>query len=255
MKQANNLGRTLELPERQTKPRQSGLTAITDVGISNGEMENILSHYGKFVDMAKIGIGTAYIEPFLKEKITLFKDRKIPVYFGGTLFEKYFSQDRLADYIDFLHANGISWVEISSGIIDIEMSRIISLIKTLKQEFTVLVEVGKKEASADFSDEDWIPSIQQALDAGCAYVVLEGRNTADAGIYSSDGLLNKALIREMKKEVDADKLIIEAATAKSQSQIINIFGPNVNLGNIFARDLLLLESQRLGLREDTFYVT
>lgn len=248
-------GRTLELPDRQTKPRRSGLTAITDVGISNGEMKNILDHYAQFVDVAKLGIGTAYIEPKLSEKIRLFKDHGIPVYFGGTLFEKFYFQGRLPDYIEFLNANEISWLEISSGIIDIEMPRIVSLIKEMKNKFTVLVEVGKKETGADFGDDEWIPSITQALDAGASYVILEGRNTADAGIYSSDGVLNTDLIHQVKKKVNPDQIIVEAATAKSQSQIINIFGPHVNLGNVFARDLLLLESQRLGLREDTFYVS
>lgn len=250
-----SIGRTLDLPDRQEKPRGSGLTAITDVGISNGEMRNILAHYAPFVDIAKLGIGTAYIEPRLTEKIGLFKEYAIPVYFGGTLFEKFFSQGRLFDYIDFLHANEISWIELSSGIIDIDMPKMISLIKELKNKFTVLMEVGKKSESDNFPDAEWVPRIREALDAGCSYAILEGRNTADAGIYSSKGVLNTALIKQVKDEVDTEKIIIEAATAKSQSQVINIFGPNVNLGNVFARDLLLLESQRLGLREDTFYVS
>lgn len=248
-------GRTLDLPERREKPRQSGLTAITDVGIAMGEMKNILEHYSGFVDLAKLGIGTAYIEPRLTEKIALFRDCGIPVYFGGTLFEKYYYQKRLPDYFDLLHANRIDWIEISEGTINIGMPEILSLIKALKNDFTVLVEVGKKKESENFSDDEWIRRIQDVLYAGCSYVVLEGRNTADAGIYNANGELNTPLIQRVKNEVPLEKIIVEAATAKSQNQIINILGTNVNLGNIFARDLLLLESQRMGLREDTFYLS
>lgn len=247
-------GRTLDLPERHEKPRRSGLTAITDVGIAMGEMKNILEHYSDFIDLAKLGIGSAYIEPRLTEKIALFAECGIPVYFGGTLFEKYYHQQRLPDYFEFLHANRIDWIEISEGTIEIGMPEILSLIWKLKDDFTVLVEVGKKKESENFSDDEWIRRIQDALYAGCSYVVLEGRNTAEAGLYNSKGELNMALIQRVKSEVQLEKIIIEAATAKSQNQIINIFGTNVNLGNVFARDLLILESQRMGLREETFYL-
>ena len=49
-----------------------------------------------------------------------------------------------------------------------------------------------------------------------------------------------------------ERIIFEAPTADSQHQLINCFGANVNLGNVFLTDLLLLECQRVGLREETF---
>jgi len=86
-------------------------------------------------------------------------------------------------------------------------------------------------------------------------VVLEGRNTADAGIYDARGALDQTLIDKLLKTIDKNRLIFEAPTIKSQSQLINQFGANVNLGNIFARDLLVLETQRIGLREETFFIS
>jgi len=118
--------KTLDLPQRQEKPREKGITAITDVGIPLGELVHILQSYHSLIDIAKLGIGTAYTEP---------------------------------------------------------------------------------------------------------------------------------LIDKLLKTIDKNRLIFEAPTPKSQGQLINQFGANVNLGNIFARDLLVLETQRIGLREETFFIS
>jgi len=248
-------GKTLDLPHRPDKPRNEGITAITDVGIPLGELIHILKSYHSLIDMAKLGIGTAYLEPLLEEKIACYKEYGIPVYFGGTLFEKYYSQGKLMDYLRFLTDCGIRCIEISSGTFDIPAKEESALIQQLKETFTILVEVGKKENDPSFTTAKWIENTQKALEAGCDYVVLEGRNTADAGIYNAKGTLDQSLIETILKTTDKNRLIFEAPTSKSQSQLINSFGANVNLGNIFARDLLLLETQRMGLREETFFTS
>lgn len=254
MKDTTLPGKTLNLPPRFQKPRDKGITAITDVGIPLGELAQILDSYHSLLDMAKLGIGSAYTEPFLKEKILCYQQYGIPVYFGGTLFEKYYSQGKLTDYVRFLDGCGIGCIEISSGTLDIDPQEEFALIKQLKSNFTILIEVGKKNNTPSFTDDDWIANTVNGIEAGCNYVVLEGRNTADAGIYSTEGILDRLLIEKIAKTVNTSHLIFEAPTAKSQSQLINIFGSNVNLGNIFARDLLLLETQRVGLREETFFM-
>ncbi|MBA3012784.1 MAG: phosphosulfolactate synthase [Proteobacteria bacterium] len=254
-KQKTPVGKTLTLTKRYEKPREKGLTAITDIGVPLGELVHILGSYHSFVDLAKLGVGSAYIEPCLREKIKLYADHDIPVYFGGTLFEKYYHQAKLDDYLCFLDDLGIEWIEVSDGTIDMQPEEMIRIIERVGQNFKVLTEVGKKEETLDFTSDDWTRQTLDALTAGSAYVVLEGRNTADAGIYDAGGRLDRALIRQILATVDQERLIIEAPTARSQSQVINLLGGNVNLGNIFVRDLLLLESQRQGLRENTFFVS
>lgn len=245
--------KTIDTPDRTAKPRQKGITAITDVGIPAGEVPLILNSYHSFIDIAKLGIGTAWLEPCLAEKIACYNSFGIPVYFGGTLFEKHYHQDRLEGYLDLLRQYGISYIELSCGTIDLPSERIVELIHQLKGEFKVLVEVGKKEQDPSFTRERWIQETCAALEAGCEYVILEGRNTADAGIYDADGNLDENLIKLLIDKVDPDHLIFEAATARSQARFINLLGSNVNLGNVFAREVLLLETQRAGLREETFF--
>ncbi len=245
---------TLELPHRPEKPRQKGLTAITDTGIPLGELARTLESYHEFVDMAKLSIGTAYVEPRLDEKIACYESHGIPVYFGGTLFEKFYSQGLLDDYLSFLKAHGIGIIEISCGTISLDRDEIIRLIHKLKKTLQVMVEVGKKKADPDFTHERWVGDVKAALDAGCSHVILEGRNKADAGIYTAQGILDENLVQKIKEAASPERLIFEAPTPKSQSQLINLLGANVNLGNIFAKDLLFLETQRRGLKAETFLI-
>ena len=44
-------------------------TAVTDVGFSIAHLESILGDYARFLDVAKLGVGSAYLTPRLPEKI------------------------------------------------------------------------------------------------------------------------------------------------------------------------------------------
>lgn len=51
--------------------------------------------------------------------------------------------------------------------------------------------------------------------------------------------------------VGSDRLLFEAPTKDLQVELIRSIGPDVNLGNIAAADVIGLETLRLGLRADT----
>jgi phosphosulfolactate synthase len=54
------------------------------------EAKNFLSVNSPHVDIVKLGFGTAFVTPNLREKIeAISKEAGIPVYFGGTLFEAF----------------------------------------------------------------------------------------------------------------------------------------------------------------------
>jgi len=55
-------------------------------------------------------------------------------------------------------------------------------------------------------------------------------------------------------DLDHERIIFEAPTAKHQMYFIKQFGPNVNLGNVKIQDVVVLEAQRLGLRSETFFM-
>ncbi|MEW8988085.1 MAG: phosphosulfolactate synthase, partial [Bacillus sp. (in: firmicutes)] len=96
--------------------------------------------------------------------------------------------------------------------------------------------------------------IQILLDAGCEYVITEGRDSGTAGIYGKNGEVKADLIQELVKDIDYKRLIFEAPTAKHQMYFIQQLGANVNLGNVKIQDAVILEAQRQGLRSETFYL-
>lgn len=247
-------GRTLDLPVRSEKPRKYGITSVIDLGIPSIELVNILESYHYFVDNAKLGIGSAYLEPHLKKKIQIYGEYGIPVYFGGTLFEKYYYQGKLDDFLILLNGLGITMIEVSCGTIDIKPDEMVELISRLSSDFIVFAEVGKKKEEENFSLKEWVSITRQFLEAGCDYAILEGRNTGDGGIYEVDGKLRKTLVQMIIEEVDHKRIVFEAPNTQSQSQLINLFGSNVNMGNVSLHNLLLVESQRQGFRSETFHV-
>lgn len=244
----------LNLPERTLKPRQYGITSLHDIGVPLGDLENLLADYHSFVDIAKLGIGTAYVTPRLREKIALYKRYGVAVHFGGTLFEKFYHCASVEDYKRYMHSLEIDWCEISNGILDIPLGERIALVEKLSREFTVVAEVGAKDARQSMPSREWIEEIQALLAAGCRYVVTEGRSTGTAGIYRPNGDIRTELIWDVLEQVDARSMIFEAPNPKMQAFFTNMIGANANLGNIPPRDVLFVETQRNGLWGETFFM-
>ena len=203
--------------------------------------------------MAKFGVGTAYVMPRVAEKVKMYQSAGVEVYFGGTLFEKFYHQNKLADYKSMMKKLGVNLLEVSCGTIDISLEDRVALIEDFKKDFKVLSEVGSKDTDTIMPPSIWIKEINTLLEAGCEYVITEGRNSGTAGIFRTSGEIRTGLVADIITQIDSSKLIFEAPTSKAQMYFINQVGTNVNLGNVALKDLLLLETQRLGLRSETFH--
>jgi phosphosulfolactate synthase len=57
-----------QIPERTNKPRQKGMTMVMDKGLSIEEVKRFLSSSGSYVDVVKLGFGTAYVTPEFKRE-------------------------------------------------------------------------------------------------------------------------------------------------------------------------------------------
>ena len=147
--------------------------------------------------------------------------------------------------------NRFSHVEISDGTLDIPRERKLELIAEFARDFTVLSEVGSKDADAIFAPYQWVEWIKEELAAGAWKVITEGREGGTAGIYRPTGEMRTGLVDEIAHEVDIADLIFEAPTKGSQAWFVKHFGPDVNLGNIPPDEVIPLETLRLGLRGDT----
>jgi len=244
----------LTLPQRCEKPRSWGLTAVMDTGIPIGELEHILSDYHPCVDFAKFGIGSAYIAPRLRDKLALYKSYDIPTCFGGTLFEKFYSEGKLDAYMGFVEKLGVEWIEISNGTLPTSHDEILAAVRKVSPHFNVVAEVGSKDVDVIMPPSQWLHDIRSFLDAGCRYVIMEGRDSASVGLYRQTGEVRTGLVADILSNVDHKKLIFEAPTSQSQIYFIKLVGANVNLGNVSLQDILTLECQRVGLRSDTFFM-
>jgi len=241
------------LPERPNRPRQSGLTMVMDKGISLRQAEDLVSLSGECIDILKLGFGTSYLAPDLKEKVKLYRDAGMKVYVGGTLFEAFYIRGQLKDYVKLLKKFDIDTLEVSDGSMEIPHKSKCELIHDLSKEFTVLSEVGSKEEGILISPAKWIRMMSNELAAGSWKVIAEARESGTVGIYRPNGSAHVVLINKILAKVKMEDILWEAPIKSQQVWFVKQFGANVNLGNISPDGVIPLECLRLGLRGDTFF--
>jgi phosphosulfolactate synthase len=226
-----------------------GLTHVLDKGLGPRAWEDVLEVAGEHISIVKLGWGTAAVTGNLQRKLDVLREK--PVVIGGTYFEVVYAKDRLDDYKQWLRELGLTHVEISDGTVDIPRQRKLELIADFARDFTVLSEVGSKDASVEYTAEQWIQWLQEELDAGAWKVITEARESGTAGIFDSAGSMKTELIGDIAMTVGPVNVVFEAPTKAAQTWFIKQFGPSVNLGNIPPDEVIPLETLRLGLRGDT----
>ena len=241
------------LPERTSKPRQYGFTMAMDKGLSSREVEDFLSVSSDHVDIVKLGWATSFVTPTLKEKLKIYKDAGIPTYFGGTLFEAFVIRNQFDDYRKILDKFDMDFAEVSDGSIEIDHDIKCEFIRKLSEQVTVLSEVGSKDADKIIPPYKWISLMQSELDAGAWKVIGEAREGGNVGLFRSSGEVRSGLVEEILTKIPFEKIIWEAPQKSQQVWFVKLLGPNVNLGNISPREVIPLETLRLGLRGDTFH--
>jgi phosphosulfolactate synthase len=232
----------------ETRPH-NGLTHVIDKGLGPRAWEDVLETSGDYISIVKLGWGTAYVTPNLRRKLEVLREK--PVVIGGTFLEAVIAQDRIDEYKAWLDELGITHVEISDGVIDLPRERKLELIADFARDFTVLSEVGSKDAEVVFAPYQWVEWIREELDAGAWKVITEGREGGTAGIYRPTGEMRTGLVDEIVHSIDPVDLLFEAPSKSSQAWFIRQLGASVNLGNIAPDEVIPLETLRLGLRGDT----
>ena len=243
-----------EIPLRHAKPRKQGITMVMDKGLSIEDAKNFMSVSHPHVDIVKLGFGTSYVTPNLKEKLEVYRSFDVPVYFGGTLFEAFLVRGQFNDYIDVCKEFGITYMEVSDGSIDIPHAEKCGYIEKLTQIGTVLSEVGSKDAAHIIPPYKWIELMKAELEAGSSYVIAEARESGNVGIYRGSGEVREGLVQEILTQIPEGKILWEAPQKEQQLYFLELVGCNVNLGNIAPSEVIPLEAMRVGLRGDTFHL-
>ena len=241
-----------QIPERTLKPRVHGLTMVMDKGLSVEEAKNFMSVSYPHVDIVKLGFGTAFVTPTLKEKLEVYRSYNIPVYFGGTLFEAFLVRNQFEDYINICKEFGVGYMEVSDGSISIPHAEKCGYIEKLTRHGIVLSEVGSKDAAHIIPPYKWIELMKAELEAGATYVIAEAREAGNVGIYRGTGEVREGLVQEILTQIPEEKILWEAPQKAQQLYFLELIGCNVNLGNIAPNEVIPLETMRIGLRGDTF---
>jgi phosphosulfolactate synthase len=241
------------IPKRTEKPRKEGLTMVMDKGLSLRQAEDFIDASSKYSDIVKFGFGTSSITSQLEEKIKLYKSAGIKPYFGGTLFEAFIVRKQFDDYLKLIEKYKLDLAEVSDGSIVINHDEKCEYIRKLSEVCTVMSEVGSKEEGIFISPAKWINFMTKELEAGSWKVIAEGRESGSVGIFKPNGAPHTILINKIIAKVPAEKILWEAPVKKQQVWFINLFGHNVNLGNIAPNEVIPLETLRIGLRGDTFF--
>jgi len=241
-----------QMPDRNGKPRTSGITMVMDKGLSLDETKNFMSVSHPHVDLVKLGFGTAYVTPDLKQKLAIYQSYNVSVYFGGTLFEAFLIRNQFEDYINTCKEFGIKYMEVSDGSISIPHAEKCGYIEKLTKHGIVLSEVGSKDAAHIIPPYKWIELMRAELEAGSTYVIAEAREAGNVGIYRGSGEVREGLVQEILTQIPEEKILWEAPQKAQQLYFLELIGCNVNLGNIAPAEMIALETMRIGLRGDTF---
>ncbi len=243
-----------QIPERTEQPRENGVTMVMDKGLSIREVHDFMSVARPHADIIKLGFGTSFVTPNLREKIQAYQSYDIPIYFGGTLFEAFLIRNQFHDFIAVCKDYGITHVEVSDGSITIPHTEKCGYIEKLTKHFTVLSEVGSKDALHIIPPYKWIELMRAELEAGSSYVIAEAREAGNVGIYRGSGEVREGLVQEILTQIPEEKILWEAPQKAQQLYFLELIGCNVNLGNIAPNEVIPLESMRIGLRGDSFHL-
>lgn len=241
-----------QMPDRNQKPRAHGITMVMDKGLSINDVHNFMSIAEPHVDIVKLGFGTSFVTPNLREKIEAYQSYNVPVYFGGTLFEAFLIRNQFEDYIAICKDYNITHMEVSDGSITIPHAEKCGYIEKLTKHGTILSEVGSKDAAHIIPPYKWIELMRAELEAGASYVIAEARETGNVGIYRGSGEVREGLVQEILTQIPGERILWEAPQKAQQLYFLELLGCNVNLGNIAPSEVISLEAMRIGLRGDTF---
>jgi phosphosulfolactate synthase len=231
---------------RTGKPRTDGITVVIDTGMGPNRVDDLASVAGEFCDSVKIAWASALVTGGLEDKIAQYRRHQIKPLLGGSLFEYAYLWGKLDLLVPLVRDMGCA-IEVSDGVVTIPRRDKLRWIETFAAHTTVFSEVGGKLSSHDL---DWPVCIREELAAGASYVVVEGREIGPVGHE-----IRVDLVDQIVGATEPSRIVFEALERYQQSWLILRLGPNVNLGNIRADDVVVLECFRQGLKEQTMLAT
>ena len=238
------------------KPHNDGQTMVLDR--ITGNPQTFASSISQYIDVAKIGWGIPFIldTEFLDKWVNAWNNLGVSVSNGGTLLEYCITKRKQEKCLIALHQHGFSTIEISEGIIEIpwkEKKSMAELARSLGMRLHI--EVGKKDLRNQLTLNATLERIRVAMDLEPDMVIVEGRELGrGVEIYDESGKIKWDWVDTIVSEFGMKKIMFEAPQEVQQTELIIRLGKEINLGNISLSSVAALETQRQGIRGDTFGV-
>jgi len=250
----------LQINERQTKPRDRGVTEIRGpyyTPMGKRYLQDVLETMGDYVDSLKFAGGSFSLMPrrAVKELIDLCHKHQTLVSTGGFIERVLtYGADAVDRYIRECRELGFDILEISSGFITAPMEDLLRLVeKTQKAGLKAKPEVGIQfgaggaTAAAELEaegtrDVEW--TIQQAkrfLEAGAYLLMIESEGiTENVKSWRTDA------VARIINALGLEKVMFEAADPEVFEWYIKNYGPEVNLF-VDHSQIVQLEALRSGI--------
>jgi phosphosulfolactate synthase len=227
---------------------------LVDWGMSFGAQQDLLELASEFIDLAKVAVGISGLisEDPLVRKLLTYRESGLEPFPGGQFLEYAYRQGRATEYYQECCRVGYRLVEVSDNVIDLTQQEKELLIRQAieRHGLRVLGEVGSKVSATD--PQALITDIKACLRAGAWKVLVEA-----AEFVTASGI-DTSLVENLLAEVDQADIMFELPGKwianvhayqiyQMMIWLVEHVGPEVNLGNVTAEDVVPLETLRTGV--------
>jgi phosphosulfolactate synthase len=241
----------IDLVQRGKKPRKTGLTLIADQGLGLNAIEGWLGAWGEYIDYAKMYHLTPGMltEKFVKEKIALYKKYDVYSTAGGVYLELAHCQGKTDRAVKYLPDVGFEAVEISENFVEFtpkEKEKLVT--QCVKAGLRVVYEYGDKyyAEGQDVKVDTVAEKVLAAKALGVSHTIIE-ESILDLWLGKDGKGKEKHKLIELADRIGRDHIVWEAGQQAQNAQLIQIFGPEVNLGpNVPPDQVMWLEAGRRG---------
>ena len=258
----------LELAERSSKPRETGLTMISETSTEFSRVKDLLEAHGEFIDLVEVNIGLVLgEEAAIRKKIDLFREHGIEICPAGQYCQIAHYEGRMKRLLEALKEYGFTMIEIDLREVatdeDEAVKKEAEYIKMAKDYgFKVSGEVGKKWPEGDrtrlpdgtINVDETVKEMERFLEAGVDKVVWESLVTKAAlGDYAQNEKGAQQII-DVVNEVGVDNIIFEVSSmlpfnCKNTLRwwFVKTFGPEVNFASVRIDEIVSVECIRRGI--------
>ncbi len=239
----------IDLPEREGKPRKTGMSMVHDPGYSVSQFETFIEPVEPFLDYMKFRSLNPRLYPETQyfEKIEICKRNNIKVILGGNVGEMAWYQGKWETLCDYCKKHGWDTFEVSATYAPLTMEEKDRMIKhCLGMGFEVIYEWGLKHPEQPLDPNVAADEINHFLDLGVRLVILEeGEIDLLIGKDGSGAYADR--LADLFDKVGLGNVMVEATEMGQLAWLLKTFGPDVCIGNLSFEQLTNIEPLRNGI--------